>query len=150
MTTTAERGELSDEAIDLDEPRIDFSDDGARRAHPAARLPDGRSSPTCSAPAVGSFCLTWLVYERLTPLSGGLGFVVVWYVLFLTTVWFIVARATRRAARARSHRRASSSATVAVGMLIPLGLIVGYTIARGYPRVAARSSSSRTRATSGR
>src|SRR5689334_3378900 len=39
--------------------------------------------------AVSSFCLTWLVYEKLTPLSGGLGFFVTWYGLFLLTVWFL-------------------------------------------------------------
>jgi phosphate transport system permease protein len=81
--------------------------------------------------AAGSFCLTWLVYERLTPLSGGLGFFVTWYALFLVTVWFL-ARERVGALHARDRLASVVVATVGIGMLIPLGLIVGYTIARGF------------------
>ncbi|MDQ1449087.1 MAG: phosphate transport system permease protein, partial [Actinomycetota bacterium] len=39
--------------------------------------------------AFGSFCLTYLLYERLTPLSGGLGFFVTWYGFFIAMSWFL-------------------------------------------------------------
>ena len=81
--------------------------------------------------ALGSFCLTWLVYERLTPLSGMLGFFVTWYAVFLTTVWFI-ARERVGAIQARDRLVGIVVASVALGMLIPLALIVGYTVLRGY------------------
>src|SRR5450631_274117 len=77
--------------------------------------------------AVGSFCLTWLIYERLTPLSGLLGFCVSWYAMFLTTAWFI-ARERLGRVQARDRLVGIVVATVGLGMLIPLGLIVGYTV----------------------
>ena len=81
--------------------------------------------------AAGSFCLTFLIYERLTPLSGGLGFFVSWYALFLITTWFL-ARERVGVLHARDRLASVVVATVGIGMLIPLGLIVGYTIARGF------------------
>jgi phosphate transport system permease protein len=130
MTTTVDRGQVSEEAIELDEPRIDFSDDGGE-----ARIrPRGFRTPELFdllGGAVGSFCLTWLLYERLTPLSGGLGFAVVWYVLFITTVWFL-ARERLGALHARDRIVGVVVGTVAIGMMIPLALIIGYTIARGF------------------
>ena len=97
---------------------------------------------------VGSFCLTWLIYERLTPLSGGLGFFVTWYALFLVTVWFL-ARERVGSLHARDRLASVVVATVGIGMLIPLGLIVGYTIAAATTRCGP-SSSRRIRAASGR
>src|ERR1700736_4483141 len=32
---------------------------------------------------LSSFCLVWLIYEQLTPLSGTLGFFLSWWVVFL-------------------------------------------------------------------
>jgi phosphate transport system permease protein len=81
--------------------------------------------------AAGSFCLTFLIYERLTPLSGGLGFFVSWYALFLITTWFL-ARERVGVLHARDRLASVVVATVGIGMLIPLALIVGYTIARGF------------------
>ena len=81
--------------------------------------------------AFGSFCLTWLVYERLTPLSGGIGFFVSWYGLFLLATWF-VARDRLGELEARDRLARVVVASVAIGLLIPLGVIIGYTIARGY------------------
>ena len=103
-------------------------------------LPDNRIRPRAfrrsdatdlAAAALGSFCLAWLIYERLTPLSGMLGFFVSWYALFLATAWFI-ARERVGAIQARDRLVGIVVATVGLGMLIPLGLIVGYTVMRGY------------------
>ncbi len=80
---------------------------------------------------VASFCLTWLIYEELTPLSGGLGFFVSWYALFLAMVWFL-ARERIGAVQARDRLVGVVVATVGIGILIPLAIILGYTIARGF------------------
>ena len=81
--------------------------------------------------AFGSFCLTWLIYERLTPLSGGVGFFVFWYAAFLLSTWF-VARDRLGPIEARDRLARVVITSVGVGLLIPLGIIVGYTFARGY------------------
>jgi len=80
---------------------------------------------------IASFCLTWLIYEELTPLSGGLGFFAMWYGLFLATVWFL-ARERVGKIQARDRLVGVIVATVGIGILIPLALIVGYTISRGF------------------
>jgi phosphate transport system permease protein len=130
MTTTAERGERRQEPVDVDESRIELP--GERLADRIRPRGFGMADVAdLAGAAVGSFCLTWLVYERLTPLSGGLGFGVVWYVLFVATVWFI-ARERLGPLHARDRTAGVIVATVGVGMLIPLALIVGYTIGRGY------------------
>ncbi len=110
-----------------------------RKAYPDER-PIDRIRPRSFRPAdaadlagaaLGSLCLTWLVYERLTPLSGMIGFFVSWYALFLITVWFL---ARERVGKLHARDRLASVvvATVGIGMLIPLALIVGYTIMRGF------------------
>jgi phosphate transport system permease protein len=81
--------------------------------------------------AAGSFCLTWLAYECVTPLSGGLGFAVAWYLLFLVIAW-LAARERVGSVQARDRVVALMVATIALGMLVPLAIIVGGTIARGY------------------
>jgi phosphate transport system permease protein len=87
--------------------------------------------------AIASFCLTWLIYEELTPLSGGLGFFVMWYGLFLTTVWFL-ARERVGKIQARDRLVGVVVATVGLGILIPLTVIVGYTISRGFHALRAQ------------
>jgi phosphate transport system permease protein len=81
--------------------------------------------------AFGSGCLTWLVYEELTPLSGGFGFFVTWYALFIVASW-LVARDRLGPVEARDRLARIVIASVAFGLLIPLGLIVGYTFVRGF------------------
>ncbi len=81
--------------------------------------------------AFGSFCLAYLLYERLTPLSGGFGFFVTWYAFFLATTWFL-ARNRLGELEARDQLARVVVGTVAIGLLIPLTIIVGYTISRGY------------------
>jgi len=80
---------------------------------------------------IASFCLTWLIYEELTPLSGGLGFFAMWYGLFLATVWFL-ARERVGKIQARDRLVGVVVASVGIGILIPLTVIVGYTISRGF------------------
>jgi phosphate transport system permease protein len=124
----------------VDEPVIpETTEDDRGKKFPDER-PSDRIRPRAFRPAdaadllgaaAGSFCLTFLVYERLTPLSGALGFFAFWYALFLVTVWFL---ARERVGKLHARDRLASVvvATVGIGMLIPLGLIVGYTIMRGF------------------
>ena len=48
------------------------------------------------AAAVSSFCLVWVVFYQLTLLSGGFGFFVCWYLIFLGLTWFGTAQVIER------------------------------------------------------
>ena len=80
---------------------------------------------------VAALALVWLIYERLTPLSGGLGFWVCVYVAFVWIAWFI-AREQRGAVVARDQVARIVIWSGGIGILIPLALIVGVVIGRGY------------------
>ena len=81
--------------------------------------------------AFSSFCLAYLLYELLTPLSGGAGFFVTWYVLFLTVTWFL-ANNRLGALEARDQMARVVVGSVAIGLMVPLGFIVGYIIFKGF------------------
>jgi phosphate transport system permease protein len=80
---------------------------------------------------VSSFCFTWLLYERLLPLSGGLGFFVMWYGVFLVTYWLLV---RDRHGRMAARDRFAAAVVTSVGALLvgSLLLILGYVGFRGY------------------
>jgi phosphate transport system permease protein len=80
---------------------------------------------------LSSFCLVWLLYEQLTPLSGGLGFFVCWYGTFLVIYRLLV---RERHGRMVAKDRFAAAVVSSIGALLvgALLLIVGYTIARGY------------------
>lgn len=84
-----------------------------------------------AASAVSAFCLDWLVFERLTPLSGGLGFWVCWYVSFLA-VYGLVIREQRGALAAKDKLAAVVLASAGIGVVATLSLILGQVVARGY------------------
>lgn len=83
------------------------------------------------ATALGALALTWLVYERLTPAAGGLGFVICWYALFLLMSWF-VAREQLGPVRARDFVARIVIWSAGLGLLAPLTLVAIYTIGKGY------------------
>jgi phosphate transport system permease protein len=110
------------------------------KIHRSRQLPPDRIQPRTMQTAdvvdivgsvIASFCLTWLIYEELTPLSGGLGFFMMWYGLFLATVWFL-ARERVGKIQARDRLVGVVVATVGIGILVPLTVIVGYTTSRGF------------------
>jgi phosphate transport system permease protein len=80
---------------------------------------------------VAAFCLDWLVYGRLTPAGGGLGFWVCWYLLFVATYYLIV-RDQRGALAAKDRIAAVVLTTAGLALVVPLTLIVGYTVWRGW------------------
>ncbi|MDQ6696641.1 MAG: phosphate ABC transporter permease PstA [Actinomycetota bacterium] len=81
--------------------------------------------------AVSAFCLDWLIYERLTPLSGGLGFWICWYMLFLLT-YALLTWDSHGSLAARDRIAAVVIVTIGIGLLVPLVLVVGYTVYRGW------------------
>jgi phosphate transport system permease protein len=81
--------------------------------------------------AASSLALTWLVYERLTPLSGGLGFLIVWWAVFIATSFF-VAWTRSDALTARDHLARTFVVTAAVVVMIPLVAIMIGVVAKGY------------------
>lgn len=81
--------------------------------------------------ALSAFCLDWLVFERLTPLSGGLGFWVCWYAFFLA-IYALVVREQRGLLAAKDKLASVVLATAGVGVVAALSLILGEVIARGY------------------
>jgi phosphate transport system permease protein len=84
------------------------------------------------AAALSAFCLDWLIYERFTPLSGGLGFWICWYFAFLAIYWMTV-REQRGAMAARDAVARVIVTSAGVAMIVPLVLIIGYTLTRGLP-----------------
>jgi phosphate transport system permease protein len=78
-----------------------------------------------------ALALVWVIYERLTPLSGGLGFWVCVYVAFVAIAWFI-AREQRGAVVARDQVARIVVWSGGLGLIVPLMLIVGVVAGHGY------------------
>ena len=81
--------------------------------------------------AIASFALTQILYETFLPLSGALGYVVVWYALFLAVSWIAV-RKLRGNVRAKDHLARVVVWSGASLAIVPLILIVLYVIGKGY------------------
>lgn len=81
--------------------------------------------------AISAFALMQLLYETFLPLSGALGFVVVWYLLFLIISWIAV-REVRGTVRAKDHLARVLVWSGASLAIVPLVLIVLYVIGKGY------------------
>ena len=78
-----------------------------------------------------ALALVWLIYERLTPLSGGLGFWVCVYVAFVAIAWFI-AREQRGRVVARDQVARIVVWSGGIGLIVPLVLIVVVVVGHGY------------------
>ncbi len=81
--------------------------------------------------AIAAFALAQLVYETILPVSGTLGFVVSWYVLFLVVSWIAV-REVRGSIRAKDHLARVLVWSGASLAIVPLVLIVAYVVGKGY------------------
>jgi phosphate transport system permease protein len=81
--------------------------------------------------AVSALSLTWLVHQRLLPLSGGLGFWLMWYVFFLFIVSFLLFQ-IRGPIAARDGIARVVMWTGGLVVLAALASVVLYTIGRGY------------------
>lgn len=87
--------------------------------------------------AVSALALTWLLYGRILPLSGALGFVVVWYAVFVAAVSLLTSQ-VYDGVRARDQ---IARVVVWSGGLLVIGalsLVVIYTLARGISALRPR------------
>jgi phosphate transport system permease protein len=80
--------------------------------------------------ALGALATTWLLYGRVLPLSGGMGFWVCWYLVFLALVRSATLQLRGRVA-ARDQLARVIIWTGGILVLVPLLLVVGYTVSRG-------------------
>jgi len=85
---------------------------------------------TIAGAGCGSLALTWLLYERVLPLSGAFGFLVCWYLGCLVLTWGIARlQWDRRIVRERLVQLVvGSSGLVVVGLIVDQ---VGYVAIRG-------------------
>ena len=82
---------------------------------------------------LGSALLTaWLVYYRLTPASGRLGFVLTWYALFLLA-YYLVNRESEGPIAALDRLAGAVVATGALLLVLPLVLVLTFVVVKGAP-----------------
>jgi phosphate transport system permease protein len=86
--------------------------------------------------ALGALCATWLVYEQLTHLSGGLGFFLCWYGTFLLFYW-IVQRQRLDKMATRDRLAAVLIGSLAMVIMAALAVILGYVTYRGLKALRA-------------
>jgi phosphate transport system permease protein len=72
------------------------------------------------AAALSSLCVVWVVFFQLTVLSGALGFLVCWYLLFLLLTWVGTAHVV--------ERQAATDRVVAVVVTTAMALISGVVV----------------------
>jgi phosphate transport system permease protein len=80
--------------------------------------------------AAGSLALDWVLYERVLPLSGAFGFLVVWYLLFIAMTWGL----GRLQWDARTVRERLVQTVVGSAGILVVALIfdqIGYVLFRG-------------------
>jgi len=84
--------------------------------------------------AIGSLGLVWLLYERILPFSGTIGFYICWYVAYLAM--FTVVTAIVHKPTIVVDRLWTALITGAAGFVgIALASTVGYTVVRGWAAV---------------
>jgi phosphate transport system permease protein len=85
---------------------------------------------TLAGAFVGSFATTWVLYERMLPFSGKVGFVIAWYVLF--GVFYAGLTATL-APKALVKDRIASTVVIGAPLLVAAALVsmLGFTIWHG-------------------
>jgi phosphate transport system permease protein len=83
------------------------------------------------ASALGALGLVWLLFERLLPLSGTLGFWLCWYATFLVLYGLVVASAQDRLAVA-DRVVAVLFTTAGLVLFAALVLVVGFVVNRGW------------------
>jgi phosphate transport system permease protein len=78
----------------------------------------------------GSFGLTWLLFSQLLPLQGLQGFLIIWAFAFIS-MYYLGVREMDGKIAARDRVMAAIITVVAVGVTIPLVLLLVYVTAKG-------------------
>ena len=100
-----------------------------RRFRPRLLTVDGAISAIGSM--ASALALTWIAYERMLPWSGVIGFWLCWYVVFLAIFANVVWLRERSRLAVVDQVAAALVSGAAVLVLVALGLVISYTIARG-------------------
>jgi phosphate transport system permease protein len=117
------RSEMSDDP-DLDVPR---TLETPTRPKPFT----GRDASILLGSALSAFAAVYLVFYRLVPLTGTVGFTICWYLLFLV-IYRVVVSELEDARYARDRMMAVIVATGGVLVMIPLVLVIGYVAWKGW------------------
>lgn len=81
--------------------------------------------------AASGTAITWLLFEWFAPLTGFIGAVVVWYVVFLA-FYALAVRIGHEGPAVRDKLAAVAMHTFALLLLATLGLVIGYTLFKGW------------------
>jgi phosphate transport system permease protein len=109
----------------LTEPDVELPEERVR-----TRTGSAAGSATFIGAAAGALGLVWMVYERVLPFTGVLGFWVCWYVIFLA-LYHLMARLQWDRLEARNRLATVAFAT---GGLLAIFIVVdqvGYTLVKG-------------------
>jgi phosphate transport system permease protein len=104
------------------------SEAGEQRVKTGSGSTEGRA--TFIGAVGGSLGLVWIIYERVLPFSGVLGFWLSWYAVFLL-LYFVMARMQWDRLEARNRLATVALATGGVLAFVIVVDQVGYTLARG-------------------
>ncbi len=94
------------------------------------RTGSGEGAATYIGAAAAALGLVWVIYERVLPFTGVLGFWVSWYLLFLA-VYFVMARLQWDGLEARNRLASVAFATGGVIAILIVIDQVGYTFFKG-------------------
>lgn len=89
-----------------------------------------------AASGLSSFCLTWLLWSQLLPTQGAAGFLALWYASFLL-LYFLSTILTEGRLPATDKIVTVIVMSGAVGLLVPLVLIIGFIVVRGIGGITA-------------
>jgi phosphate transport system permease protein len=106
-------------------------DDGAADAPLRIRRITAEDTLTIGGSAVGALALDWLLYERVLPFTGVLGFWICWYLIFLLCYAGVAALQWDRLA----VRDRTVSVILTTGGLLATAIVVdqvGYTLVKGF------------------
>lgn len=129
MTILESEQHLFDEAAPSQVP---WSRDPEERVRP--RNSSSRAVLPLVCAGIGSWALVWLMYERLLPFSGSLGFWIVWFAVFtgLYAIGLAAAEKRRVVIDRVMAMLFTSAGLIAVSLLV---LVIGYTVLRGWSAV---------------
>jgi phosphate transport system permease protein len=106
------------------------SDDIDDELVPTRRI-DPRLVGTAGLAALSSLALTWVVFERLAPFSGTLGFWLAWYVVFLA-MSAALAFIDLGPVAARDRVATIVITSGGIGVVVPLVVVLGYVVIKGW------------------